>query len=341
MILYRKTQALRVRRKPAPDPPFWCATTISPYSDLRGEPVAIDYVALVAGAADRLDVTVCSDVAGELDRGTLPQGPVLIESTGRAESVFRRGGDAFQWCTGKSIESVLLVSTEGALPEGAPPDAVVGISAWPASRARLDDMCREARERSLTWGVVIPVVVPVTSELDLLEKIADSAARHGARFLTGCAIDLEPAARQSLAQMLALEAEDDRYAMLFHGRVEPLAVATERHIAALAAERDLGDHVVPASHEPHSNWAAATLLMRTATRMMTMELDLDRAGSLARAARAVASLQKPLTRIAESASLSIVGTLDETSAEMLTEWLATGRSSLADSIDELWRMRRA
>ena len=71
-----------------------------------------------------------------------------------------------------------------------------------------------------------------------------------------------------------------------------------------------------------------------------MELDLDLAGTIARSARIVAELDKPLTRIAESAALSIVGGLDETSAAILTEWIGGGESSFAAFVNEQWRLRR-
>jgi hypothetical protein len=75
--------------------------------------------------------------------------------------------------------------------------------------------------------------------------------------------------------------------------------------------------------------------------MIAMELDLDLAGVIARSARTIAELDMPLTRIAESASLSIVGGVDETSVEMLSEWLATGSASFAEYVNEQWRLRRA
>jgi hypothetical protein len=77
-----------------------------------------------------------------------------------------------------------------------------------------------------------------------------------------------------------------------------------------------------------------------ASRMIAMELDLDVAGSMARSARIVAELDKPLTRIAESASLSIIGGLDETSAEALTSWIGGEPAVFLEFVDEQWRMKR-
>jgi hypothetical protein len=187
---------------------------------------------------------------------------------------------------------------------------------------------------------VVPVLFPVTTELAPLQALADVAQSHGAAFFAAISIDVQPTAKQVLAQSLNLDADDDRYAMLFHAALEPVHLATERHIAALAHERELPDFVVPPRWEQRSNWNAAVLLTLTASRMIAMELDLDLAGTIARSARVIADLDKPLTRIAESASLSIVGGLDETSAEALTSWLQDGSAAFVDFVDEQWRMKR-
>ena len=341
MILYRKAPQLRVRRGDAPEPPFWCAVAIEPYSARRTEPVAIDYPSLRASGSDRLDVTVCDDVGAALERMRPLAGPGLIDATGRAERVFRRGAEALSWCTGQELDALLLVSTESALPDAVPEGSVVAVAAWPPSVERLEALFAEAGERRFAWGMLVPVAYPVTTDLPLLERLASAAADAGAEFLAAAAVELEPTAKQALATSLALTAEDDRYAMLFHARLEPLGVATERHVAALAAERGLSDSIPPPRAARRSNWNAAALLSLTATRMLAMELDVDAAGLLARAARTVSALDKPLARIAESASLSIVGGLDETSVEILTEWLQSGRSSLADRVAGEWRLRRA
>jgi hypothetical protein len=186
----------------------------------------------------------------------------------------------------------------------------------------------------------VPVLFPVTTGLAPLESLADLAQAHGATFFAAISIEVEPTAKQVLAQSLNLDADDDRYAMLFHAALEPVHLATERHIAALAHERGMADFLVPPRWNERSNWNAAVLLTLTASRMIAMELDLDLAGTIARSARVVADLDKPLTRIAESASLSIVGGLDATSVEMLTTWLADGSAAFADFVNEQWRMKR-
>jgi hypothetical protein len=163
---------------------------------------------------------------------------------------------------------------------------------------------------------------PVTTDLAALEDLADRAKKYGAAFFAGLMLQVDQTAKQAVAQAMNLEAEDDRYAMLFHADVEPIHVSTERHIAALAAEREMADFILPPKWTERSNWNAAVLLTLTASRMFAMELDLDLAGAIARSARVIAELDKPIARVAEAASVAIVGGLDETSAQMLTEWLA-------------------
>ena len=313
MILYRKVPQLRVRRSTAPEPPFWAATTLAPYGPRRSTPVAIDYLALRAAGAEKLEVTVCEDVRDELDRARGIHAPVLVEAAGNAEEVFRRGAEAMAWCEEQGLEALLLTSTEHVV--------------------RLSDGRR--------WGIAVPVMFPVTTDLALLETLADGAQRDGAAFFAAIPIELEPTAKQALARSMQLSGDDDRYAMLFHADIAPLHLATERHIAALAHERGLADFVLPPRWEERTNWNASVLLTLTASRMMAMELDLDLAGLIARSARTVADLDKPLARIAESASLSIIAGLDDTSVEMLTEWLARGVASFAEYVDEQWRLRRA
>jgi hypothetical protein len=80
--------------------------------------------------------------------------------------------------------------------------------------------------------------------------------------------------------------------------------------------------------------------MLTATRMIAMERDIELAGTLARSARSIAELDKPLARIAAAASLSIVDALDEASVDILSDWLAGARSPFVDRVNEEWRLRR-
>lgn len=340
MILYRKAAQLRIRRMTAPEPPFWCATQIAPYATRRAAPLAIDYLALRATGAEKLEVAVSEHVRDELERARHFAEPVLIEAAEGAEVVFHRGEEALTFCEEHRRAAVHLVSTRGRLPQRAYEHATIVIAAWPLELPRLEELFADAHAKQLRWGVAVPVLFPMTTDLADLDALANAAQQHGASFLAAISVHAEPTAKQALAQSMNLEPDDDRYAMLFHSALEPVHVSTERHIAALAHERGLLDFITPPRWDERTNWNAAVLLTLTASRMMAMELDLDLAGQIARSARAIAELDKPLTRIAESASLAIIGGLDETSVEMLTEWLSSGSASFRDYVDEQWRMRR-
>lgn len=336
MILYRKAANLRVRRSAAPEAPFWSATALAPYSAKRATPIAIDYLGLRASGADRLEVTVCENVRDELERSRAISGPVLIDAAESAEVVFRRGAEAAAWCAEQDLGALQLISTRSALPHDV--RATIVIAAWPLELQPLAVLFAAARER--TWGVAVPVIYPITTELGALEQLADLAKEHGAAFLASIPIEVEATAKQSIAQAKELGGDDDHYAMLFHGDLAPIHLATERHIAWLAHERGMLDFIPAPRWQERTNWNAAVLLTLAASRMIAMELDLDLAGTIARSARTIAELDKPLTRIAESASLSIVGGLDETSAEMLTEWIGSATPSFAEYVNEQWRLPR-
>ncbi len=340
MIIYRKTPQLRIKRATVPEPPFWCATTIAPYSSRRGEPVAIDYLDLTASSADRLEVTVCDQIARELERASRLRDPVLIEASEFAEQIFRRGDDALVYCVREQRSTVHLVSTRGAVPRNANADAMVVIAAWPLELDRLEALFADATARQLHWGVTIPIIFPVTTELAALAQLAELAKRHGASFFAAIAIDVDPTAKSSLARSLGLGDEEETYALLFHADLEPLQIATERHLAALAEEHGMADFVIPPRFFEKSNWNAAIVLTLTAARMIAMQHEMDLAGVLARSARIIAELDKPVARIAEAASLSIVEALDEASVDIVTEWLESGHSSFVDRINRQWRLRR-
>jgi hypothetical protein len=314
VILYRKAAPLRVRRSAAPEPPFWAATTIAPYGPKRTTPVAVDFVALRASGSDKVEVAVCDDVRDELDRARAIAAPVLIDAAGNAEDIFCRGEEAMRWCVENGLAAQILISA-----------------------AQHTVRLVTAQE----WGMAIPVMFPVTTDLEWLETAADQAKHGGASFFAAIPIEVEPTAKQAIAQTMELTADDDRYAMLFHGDAGPVQLATERHIAMLAAERGLHDFVVPPRWEERSNWNAAVLLTLVASRMIAMELDLDLAGTIARSARMVAELDKSLARVAEAASLSIIGGLDETSAGILSSWIVGEPPAFAEFVNEQWRARRA
>ena len=334
MIIYRKAQQLRIQRSPIPEPPFWTATTIAPYGAKRAAPIAIDYLELRASFSERMEVTVCEDVRDELERSASIREPVLIEASEFAEVVFRRGEEALRFCCDIDATAIHLVSTRGMLPKAACERAIVVIAAWPVDIPRLQELFGNARDRRMRWGAAIPVIFPATTNLETLREIANAARENGAMFLTALPIELDPTARK----VVAGDRED--YEMLFHGDVEPLQVATERHIAALAADIGAADFILPPHWEEKSNWNAAILLTLTASRMIAMKRDVEIASRIARSARVVAQLEKPLERIASAASLSIVESLDDISVDVLNDWLDGGRSAFVDHINKQWRLRR-
>jgi hypothetical protein len=340
LIIYRKSQQLRIQRSPIPAPPFWAATVIAPYGTRRAAPLAIDYLELRASWADRMEVTVCDDVRDELERNGRIADPALIEATEFAEVVFRRGEEALRFCCEAGATALQLVSTRGALPISACERAVVVISAWPVDFPRLEELFAEASERRLRWGVAVPVIFPATTDLGALGDIAELAHQHGAMFLAALPLELDATARKAIAETLSPAGDRESYEMLFHADLEPIQVATERHIAALAAEIGVADFIVPPRWQERSNWNAAILLTLAATRMIAMKSDVEIASRMARSARAVAQLDKPLERIAAAASLSIIESLDEISVDVLTEWLENGRSAYVDHINKQWRLRR-
>jgi len=334
VILYRKSSHLRLQRVAIPEPPYWAATIIAPYGARRAEPIAIDYLDLQATRAERSEVTVCEDVRDELERAAeraRVREPVLIDATESAEVVFRRGEEALQFCAENDSAAIHLVSSRGALPDGAAAGSTIAIAPWPLELDRVEALFDEARARQLRWGVVVPVMYPVTTNLAALAQLAEAA--HGATFFAALPIDLDPAARKIIA-------EDESYEMLFHADLEPIHVATERHIAALAAEIGCQDFVVPPRWDRRTNWNASVLLTLAASRMLAMKREVETAWRIVRSARTVVQLEKPIERVAEAAHLSIIESLDPISVEALTEWIETGRSSFVEHIGKQWRLRR-
>lgn len=237
------------------------------------------------------------------DRIDLPSriaGPVLIEATGNAEVVFARGA-----------EIAAMV-----------PDPMLMVSGELPNTVRIGS------------GLAIPVFHPLTTDLETLNDIATKAKESGATFLASFPINLDATAKQALAT------DDETYELLFHGDLDPILTATERHIAALAADHGMADFILPPRWHERSNWNAAIVLTLAASRMIAMEHDLELAGMLARSARLVAELEKPIERVAEAASLSIIEALDEASVDILTEWIESGHSTFLQRIDGLWRLRR-
>lgn len=337
MILYRKAPQLRIQRRQLPEPPFWAASFVAPYATERGVPLAIDYQTLSATAAERTEVDVCEDIAKALGETPLAQ-PVAIEATGSAETVFRRGEEVLRFCCEREAAAIELVSPDGALPGSGCDRATIAIVTWPLQLEQIRVLFAEAHARGVRWGTAVPVIFPMTTDLPALAAIAEMARDNGASFLASFSVDIDASARKAIADTLV--ADRERYDMLFHSDLEPLLVATERHIAALAADIGADDFIVPPRWEERSNWNAAVLLTLAAGRMIAMKRDVETASRIARSARIIAQLDKPLERIAAAANLSIIDGLDDISADVLSDWLAGGRSTFLDHVNKQWRLRR-
>lgn len=301
--------------------------------------MAIDYLELRASYSERMEVSVCENVRDELERVAQIAEPALIEAAEFAEVVFRRGEEALRFCCDAGATAIQLISTRGALPASTCDRAMVVVATWPVDFVQLAQIFSEARRRGLRWGAAVPVIFPATTDLRTLSGIAEIAHENGALFLAALPLDLDPSARKAIADSLA-SADRESYEMLFHADLEPIHVATERHIAALAAEIGAADFILPPQWLQRSNWNAAILLTLAATRMIGMKRDVEIASRIARSARVVAQLDKSVERIAAAASLSIVESLDDISVDVLTDWLENGRSAYVDHINKQWRLRR-
>ena len=344
MILYRKGSSVRVRRSAVPVPPYWCATSIALYGAKRATPIAIDFLDLRVTHAERLETTIVDEPVAELERLELRQplqAPLLIDAAESAEIVFRRGADTLAYAGEHQLPSLLLTSARGALPAALPPRSIIAIAAWPLDLLRLEAICAEAGARATVWGLAVPLLYPITTDLAALSELVSLAARHGATFVGSLILEVEQNAKAAIARSLMTDDEDDeQYETLFHADLDAIHVASERHLAALTHQAGMQDFILPPDWEMKTNWNAAILLMIAATRMLAMEHEVELAGTLARSARLVATLDKPLARVAEAASLSIIDALDDVSVDILTEWLESGKSNFIERLNERWRVRR-
>lgn len=337
MIVYRKAAQVRVRRSAVPEPPWWYATAVAPYGARRALPVAIDYLDLRASWSERMDVPIAEDPRDDLERlATRLETPVLIEAAEFSESIFRRGRDIAALLAEWRLPSTMLLSTRGDI-DGANAD-MTALAAWPLDLERLEQLAGGLKGRP--WGMVVPVMFPATTDLGSLDEVCRIAAGSGARFFAAISVELDATAKQAMARLLTLPDDEETYQSLFHADLEPVHIATERHVAALAAANGMADFIVPPGWPERSNWNAAILLTLTAARMLALQSDTELAGTIARSGRVVAGLEKPVSRIVEAASLSIVDALDEASVDILTDWIERGRSAFVDRVNEQWRLRR-
>lgn len=343
MITFRKTHPLGLQRVGMPEPPFFHATLVRPYEDRHTHPITIDYLDLTAFARDVRETRICLDVRDQLERERHLSAPLLIDATGVAERVYRRGETALQYTNDHQLPATLLVSSEGDIPVRLhAPASLLAVATWPCTTAEIRPLFEAARQSTLRWGAIIPIVLTITTELSVVGELVGLAAKHGASFAAALPIELDPTAKREIASVAVLSDEhgEESYSALFGDDLEPLVVSTERHVSALAHEHGLLDYVPLPDATRRDNWAAAAYLARVAQRMFRMERDVELAWSLHRSARLAAELTKPLDRIRESASLAIIDGIDEVSRGILDEWLRDGRSEFGDRLDRDWRLRR-
>ncbi|HVT03302.1 MAG TPA: hypothetical protein VHL58_07980 [Thermoanaerobaculia bacterium] len=341
MIRYLETIPLRVEHSDAPQFPFWQATLIAPYSARRAEPISIDYKALM-GVPGRAEASYTRDVVDQLERQKKLAPPWLIDATEAAEKLYSRGASALDFARVSQFETLLLLSTDGSIPSSPPPSLApasssIALCAWPVDEQVLESHSRKLQAGEFRWGMVVPIFFPLTTDLAMLERLADLAVRYGAEFLAAVPIDIDPQAKSSLAETIH---DDDAYQTLFHSDLEAVTIATERHVADLAKARRLFDHVRLPHASEKSNWNAAVLLALAGTRLLRMRRAAELGWDLLRSSRIVAQLRKPLERIAEAASLSIIEGLDEVAVRSLEAWVRGGEPAELDAIDAEWRLRR-
>jgi len=338
LIQIRKTRKLRIVTEAAPRTPLWARTTILPAWPPAHHALSIDLGNLTASAAPRA-IDVCAEPADQLNRERQRLvAPAVVDARGVAEPTYRGGSEASGFCHDNSIAHTLVVSTDAALPDRIDTCEMITIVAWPPDPGALAAMASLAASSGAPWGIAVPVMFPATTELGLIDAIAEIASKSGAAFLTGFAIDTDAAARRHLAASTGVD--EDGYSLLFHGDVDTLQLATERHIAAVAHARGLSDFALPPDWATRTNWNAAIALALAGTRLVSMQRNVELGWDILRASAAVATLDKPLVTIAEQASLSIVEPLPEAVVDCLGEWLETGSSSFFRSVDDDWRLRR-
>ena len=246
---------------------------------------------------------------------------MLIDAAEFAEVIFRRGEEALQFCAENDSAAMHLVSTRGALPEDRTPTDRGGHRAVAAGVRPRRGLFAEAQGARTALGRGRAGHYPVTTDLDR----AGAAGRGGARraVLRRVPVEIDATARNAIgAQSLTGDDSDElRDALPRRPRADRLA--TERHIAALAAEIGAQIRRPAALGAPHE-LEAAVLLTLAATRMLAMKRDVELAWRSTRSARTGRAAREADRARGQAASLSIIESLDEISVELLTEWLETG-----------------
>lgn len=335
MTSYRRRETLRARRYVAPEPPFFCATALSPYTS-GGDPfIAIDLIDGLATAADRDELAVCHDSAAELERMKMLREPLLIDGSSTAETTCGEAAKLLQAAVRQKFRVTYVGSAAAPRADVSDADVVV-LSAW-SPTAETRPITAPALRSGAKWGIVVPIIPPLTTELTLLTELVANAAEAGASFCVPLALDIDPVARHAAVSRLE-DVDDETFAWMFDERFDLVVVSTERHLAALAHERGMSD-VVPLPDVP-VNWRMATLLTQIGYKLQRMERDVELAWALQKSARIIAALKKPVDLIATAASLAIVNGLDATSIEVVEQSLREQRSDFADEVNADWRLRR-
>lgn len=339
MIRYTIEGRVRFHQNREMQQPFWQATTVHLYSpDVRSVPLGIDFVRLKASAHRSIEVAVPRTLEG-LDLDRLPS-PVLIDAWGPEELIYRRG-DALLHELSSDARPMLLLSSDGDVPrEMSAVLPLLIVTAWPLDLVALESIAERASEAGLEWGILIPVIFPITTNLDAIETISRTARQHGASFMASSSIELDPKARGAVASMCD-DLDEETWATLFDADLDRIHLATERHIASLAHELGIADTIAPPLGESRSNRAAAIFLSRIGARMVRMDHDVELGWKFLKASGRIATLDKEIARIASTAHVTILPELEEEMiSEVVEQWLESGSAEFADHIDDKWRVKR-
>jgi hypothetical protein len=341
LIVWRKSPVLRLRRFDVPAPPFFCRTVVSPYSAEPAGGMTLDYLAASATIPARSELQACDRTVEQLAKEQRLEEPLVVDATGFGEYVFGQGELAARELVDQRLATLLVLSSAGRVPDCSGLDQLtLGLALWPFERENWRSLFDQAQRCGAPWGIILPIVPFVSTELEPLSRLVDDAAAAGARFITTLTIQPEPPARRHLAALATADDEsDEAYASVFEMPTETLTLATARHVAALADDRGI-DSQLPLLSDARSNWNAATLLSRLSTRMLEMERDQELAADIHRSASIIARLPKPVELVAEVASLTIIEGLDEISVMVLEQWLRGEQAEFVTEIETAWRLRR-
>lgn len=288
---------------------------------------ALDHLSLVGVAPGRIEVSV--DRSDEFE---LPADPTVVDLTGPQEMIF----SCASTLGALDRNVVLLISPESGMPqvEGEP---LIIISCWPLWIEQIRRLAEVCSDRQYRWGLFLPILVPGTEALPVIEELASIARNHGASVFAGEPFSMSAEGKRALLDR-AMSVDDETWSKTYAEQDhELIGIATARHVAALARELDLPWWI---EWEGRDNWGGAAHLSRIGTQIASMGRSPEVASVFTKAANAVAALDRPIAQIAESASLTIVDHIEELAEEVLLEWLERGSSAIAEETDDEWCLRR-